>query len=542
MFTQPVRGTDFFGRAAILELLNKRVNALKAGYRQNIALTGQMRAGKSSILHHFLACLEGTELIPVYVEVEDRSFPLFANKFMATILYAFLGSENRPVVEDMEQLIKEGEKIIPKTTEAIKKIMADIAKKKYNLAYRELLEITSVLRDETHKPCVVILDEFHNLEHYRIKHPFLHLGKIIMVQKSTMYIVSSSQRNTIKKILSEKLSLLFGNFEVVEVAGFDIETARLFLREKISPMTISDYYIDYILNLTEKNPFYLDIIGIALKMTGQKSHILRVNVELLKEALTNVLYDPTGTLNQHFTNQIHFLLEKKTRNLYLDVLVAMANGARKIRDMAQATHGDEKGLSKRLEDLMGFDLIFKKGIFHMIDDRLFEFWLKHVYSRKEYALIDNIYDRAHEFRTFVENGIETYLIEYNKGILERLLDLFNRFDGELVEVENKVRKLPKFIKIEILKYGADRNYLACETLKKYWICKVKYDRVEETDVVDFIRRTGTQKSGNVRKILIHLKGVDTNALLLAKEKRIWVWDLKTVNLLLRLYKKQDLKI
>jgi len=540
MFTQPAQGKSFFGRTKILEILDKRVNALRSGYRQNIALTGQMLSGKSSILHHFLQCLKDTSVVPIYVEVGDESFASFANKFMATVLYAFLKSENKPVTENMNNLIAEGEKVIPRTTEVVKRIRADIAKRKYNIAYRELLEITSILKEETLKPCIVILDEFHNLENYKLKNPFLHLGKIIMIQKSTMYIVSSSQRNTIKKILSEKLSLLFGNFEVIEVSGFGVKTARLFLKEKITPLNVNEYYSDYVLNLTDQNPFYLDIVSEGLKNAAQRLNTIRVNVELLKEVLTEVLYTPTGTICQHFTNNMHFLLEKKTRKQYINVLLALSGGATKIKDIASSAGGDERLYSRILDDLQKLDLAYKCGVFYKIQDRLFEFWLRNVYKRKEQSLIDNIHDKSLDFKNFIESDIENYLIEYNKGLLERLSDLFGMFNGELVEINKRLRRLPNFMKIEVLKYGGDKNYLSCESSKKYWICKVKHDRTEEADVVDFIQSPYAKNSNSTRRILIPLRGIDTNALLLAKEKRIWIWELKNLNSLLRLYKKQDL--
>ena len=50
MFIEPVFGKKFFGREEVLGTLQKRVTSLKGGYRQNMALTGPMLAGKSSIL------------------------------------------------------------------------------------------------------------------------------------------------------------------------------------------------------------------------------------------------------------------------------------------------------------------------------------------------------------------------------------------------------------------------------------------------------------------------------------------------------------
>jgi hypothetical protein len=41
-------------------------------------------------------------------------------------------------------------------------------------------------------------------------------------------------------------------------------------------------------------------------------------------------------------------------------------------------------------------------------------------------------------------------------------------------------------------------------------------------------------------VLVSLDEIEANALLLAKEKRIWVWDIKKVNSLFRLYTRQSL--
>ncbi len=542
MFTEPIRGKDFFGRTEILEILSKRVEALKSGYRQNIALTGQMLSGKSSILHHFLECLKDDSIITIYIEVIDEPFSSFANKFMGTLLYNFLKTKGVDVSKEMDYLLQKAETLIPRTTELIRKIRSDLRARLNNRAYRQLLEVTSIFKEETAKSCVVILDEFHNLENFKIKNPYLHLGKIIMIQKNTMYIVSSSQKNKIRKILSEKLSLLFGNFEIIEVTGFDTKTARLFLEEKISPVNISEYYTNYILNLTDRNPFYIDIISKKLKSYAETLKLSRVNVELIKDVLSEVLYSPTGTINQHFTNSIHFLLDMNSRKQYLDILFALSMGAGKIKDISSRIINRTRGLSKKLDHLISIDLVYKCGIFYRIHDRMFEFWLKNVYFKKKNEIVDAIHEGSNEFGNFIENDVENYLIEYNKGILERLRDLFSSFNGEIVQIDKKLRKLPKFVKIEALKYGGDKNYLTCEKLNKYWVCQIKYDKTEETDIVDFIQRCDKGIGNTKRMILIPLKGIDPNALLLAKEKHIWVWKPDSVNLLLGLYRKQDLII
>lgn len=542
MFTEPVSGKDFFGRSEILEVLSKRLDALKSGYRQNIALTGRMLSGKSSILCHFLESIKNDSVVPVYIEVADEPFDSFAEKFITTLLYNFLKSKKRDLSKDSETLLAEAACIIPRTAASISDIKADTARRQYTKAYKKLLDLTSVFKEETGRPCVVILDEFHNLEKFRIENPFLHLGKIIMVQKSTMYIVSSSEKNRIRKILAEKLSLLFGNFEVIEVSGFDSKTARSFLKDKIAPVEINDYYSDYILSLTDKNPFYLDAISGALKNFSGYTGLARVNVGVIKEALTGLLYNAAGTLNQHFTGGIHFAFDRKSRKTYLDILFALAKGPGKARDISKCVKKAPKAISEKLDFLCEADIIYRCGMFYRIQDKLFEYWLKNVYFGNEAPVSLSPREKSLGFMKFIESDIENYLIERNRDLPARVRDLFNCFGGETVEIEKKTCKLPKFIKIEAVTYAAEGNCFACQGPKRYWVLSISDKRIEETDIIDLIRKSDRVSKNAPRKVLVAPGGIDSNALLLAKEKRVWVWGPDALNSVSRLYGKQDMVV
>ena len=100
MFTEPATGERFFGRDDVLALLSKRVMALKEGYRQNVAFTGQSLSGKTSILHHFISSIKDDDFITVYVEIRPEPFCIFARKFVATLLYNSLVKLGIPVEAD----------------------------------------------------------------------------------------------------------------------------------------------------------------------------------------------------------------------------------------------------------------------------------------------------------------------------------------------------------------------------------------------------------------------------------------------------------
>jgi hypothetical protein len=541
MLNEPSVGKTFFGREDILHTLEKRVNALKGGYRQNVALTGQMLSGKSSILYQFLYGLNDRTLIPIYIEVVREPFPSFVDKFIATLLYNYFLSCGARLQKDLSVLLKMAEQCIPHTVYAIRKIKNHVSKRHYNDAYRNLLNLTSILKKETGKSCIVILDEFHNLEHFRIKKPYLHFGKIIMIQKDTMYVVSSSRKSTIRKILSEKLALLYGNFEIIEVAGFDSGVARGFLEEKLQGITLPQDYSDYLIDFTDGNPFYLDVISKKMAEVAHARKCSRVDDEIIVDAFTGLLYTTSGTVNQYFTNAIMALLDKNVREDSLDILIALACGRSKLKEITQWFHKkNSSGFAGKLARLIELDMVYKNGVFYEVHDKVFKFWLRTVYHEKRISLVDDIVSRADSFQKAVRDDIGAFREESRRSTFERIEELFSLFNGEMVEVGRKTRRLPRFFRIETHAFGDREDMVSYQNTKKYWVCEIARKRIDETAVADFVERYYPMRDTIAKKVCIALNGIDTNALLLAKEKNIWVWDLNSLNNLLRLFKRRGL--
>src|SRR3990167_1068295 len=143
MLIDPVVGERFFGRNDILTLLSKRVDALKGGYRQNVAITGHRLTGKSSLLNHFLMTTKDNDIIPIYIEVMEEPFKQFATKFIGTLLYNFLKYSRREAKDDLEYLLLACENDIPETLLSIKSILRQIEKNENNDSYSELLNLSS---------------------------------------------------------------------------------------------------------------------------------------------------------------------------------------------------------------------------------------------------------------------------------------------------------------------------------------------------------------------------------------------------------------
>ena len=215
----------FFDRKNILAILKKRVIDLKDGYRQNVALLGPQYIGKTSILRKFISDLDDPELITIYLDLDQKDFKHIFFNFAGSILYNFAKSKQLVVHDDLSLLMETTKKEIPQTIDVIRRIQSNIEKKRFTESYRQLISLPEVFSLESKMFCLIILDEFHNLEDLSIADVFQELGKRIMTQKRCLYLMASSMQNIAQKILSEKLSLLFGHFEIIDIRPFDLKTS-----------------------------------------------------------------------------------------------------------------------------------------------------------------------------------------------------------------------------------------------------------------------------------------------------------------------------
>ena len=534
MNNDPVVGEAFFERAEVLELLNKRVRALKEGYRQNIAITGQRLSGKTSLLHQFLFLLRDDTILPIYLEITTEPFRDFVNRFIGTLLYNFLLRSNTEVREDLDYLIGAARQFIPRTIQEIEKIDELTNNEDFEDAYSRLLGLTSLIREETGKLCIVIFDEFHNLSGLDVKNLFRIFGKKIMVQKDTMYIVSSSQINALKQILAEKLSLLFGNFQTVELHGFDFVSSARFIRKKLEPIQINDDYCKYLASSCSGYPFHLDTIAKRLRELAMISNESEISRKLFVDSFESLLFESTGSLNQCYMSSIGYLLEDPVYASYGNILIAVARGNHSLRKINECI-GRCKDISKQLNRLIELNIIFKNGSFYYFYDRLLGFWLRTVYQFRKSSFLSFSSDKSRKFREDVIKEFELAMAESSRPICERILSLCNMFDNETVQIDHKTRRLPKFLKTEIDQTEGRAPLIVAQTKGGCWLWQVIEREVDENDIAEFKKQCKFIRHKILRKVIVAPYGIDTNAKMLAKDAKIWLWDLAGLNCVLDVF-------
>ncbi|MDP3732783.1 MAG: ATP-binding protein [Candidatus Omnitrophota bacterium] len=521
---------NFFDRKPYLDILDKRITALKDGYRQNIAIVGDELVGKTSIIYNFLNKFYDNRIIIIYLEIRQESLPSFARRFIGVLLYNFLINSDITLQENLDFLISKSEKYIPKTVEKIKRILASLQKRKKNNIFIELLSLSDAINQETSKFCVVIFDEFHNFENMGINNLYSEWSKLLILQKNTIYIIISSMKLKTKTILSKNLSLLFGNFQIINVEPFDIKTSVDYLNHRLGELNLNISLRNFLIHFTGGSPFYLELVS---------KELLKTNPANLADILEDLLFMPAGILNQKFSNYLKRFLDIPYSQDYIAILYLISDGHNKFKDIAHILRKQRKELMLRINHLLELDTISRNGDFLKISDRIFGFWLQFVYQERLQSLTFDSNNQKVIFRDKIESMIQEFLTNAQKTLIERTVELLHLFEDDVIQMERKRLRLTHFREIKTLEFNNQRlkEGVIGRSQDNLWIIAFKYGSLTEDDIAEFTKECKKYRHKLQRKIIVALADIDTNTRLRALEEKVWTWDLNNLNQILDLFSK-----
>lgn len=517
MFSDPVFGSDFFDRQEIMQLLQKRLRSFEKGYRQNVALLGNPMVGKTSILYEVLHRWESTQINPFYFEIRNESLASFAERFMTSFLCRTQQQKSKGA---------------PQQVHIYQEAKTFMDQGHVQKGFMRLLDLVDLHVQETGRPCLVILDEFHLLENILGPKTFSVLGKKILIQKQVMYLLASSAVAQSWDILQTKLNLLFGQFEMVSVEPFSMTIADEFLKRR-GGEALPKEYRSFLIAVTNGNPFYLDVLTRRLANSSfpdpQKAIV---------ESFRTTLMVSSGILSQYF----HSLLSKLNDSAKpealdpaeLKIILAVANKKHRVSEIVSYSSLSKTFVQQSLKRFANKNFVEKKGSFYLLSDLLLCFWLRSVYSVRTFSSGADFEHREKVFQESVFNWIKDFIIEGNKQIHLRLSCLLASFDNHLIEFKNKWVRLPHFQRTDVELNGAIPHVIGCLPNSQKWKWVIYPDTVQEQDVITL----NGPKREDQRKIIVALRGIDPNATLLAKELKLWAWDLDDLNQLLETYGQQ----
>ncbi|MFH0790345.1 MAG: ATP-binding protein [Candidatus Omnitrophota bacterium] len=540
MFSDPVAGERFFGRVEALDLLTKRTNALKEGYRQNIAIVGPQLIGKSSLVLHFFFNRCPANILPIYIELSNRAFEHFTRKFTGSLLYQYLKSKNLDVALEIELLKKHAQPFIPKTVKVIQAIEIDIENRQVDHSFEKLLSLTEILKNETGLICAVILDEFQLLDTFKLKKPFSVFAREIMTQKDTMYVLISSQVNYAQKILAEEISLLFGNFEVIKLGAFDYDTSCKFIEKRLGNLCLPETLRDFLISFSEGHPFYLDILSNKLAEKSEQQKRIEICSLLIGQTLDSVIYDSQGILNQYFLSLLASSLNGYEHSDFISILLSMTKKESCLEDIAEAAQRSPQIIAKQINLLVEKDLINKVGVFFKLQDKIFKFWLKEVYQRKNLSIAVEPIAEKERFFNEIENKIHAFSREAKKPLQERVIALLQSCANETIKLQHKSYKFWKFEEVSPWPMKHLEHCIIARYKDGCWAFLVKKGALTETRIQQFCLACKKVQYKVRKKIIVAASQLDLNVKLMALEKNIWIWSLDDINLLFDIYGKEQI--
>ncbi len=530
---------DIFGQETILELLEKRSKDFLVGYRRNLALIGSEFCGKTTLITHWIQRIYEPNILPVYITINKTTYSQFAKETIKTIFIAVfkkLGKNNSST--RLEDLTKELKTINPKIAEKGNNVIT-LSKKRSNLeSFKELMLLLDTISIEMNLSIVFVLEEFHNLEKFKIKNLFKEWGKTLCLQKNVLYVISSSSIFKAKRILDNELRLLFGNFEIIELEHLSQKNACMFIKKELFPYEIEESYLNFILDITDGCICYLRLISEQIKKNTVLNNNKTVTSQIIKESLTELLFADLGIINQLFTKRVHRLENSKSNKLIIPILVSLANGHKKIKELLFDVKSTQTTIKKRLAALIKNDFISANGNFYTISDRFFSLWLKTVYSVKK----ENATDSTYTFLNKLNREIELFMIHSKQKLFNRIEELFSLFSDGTIEIESKSFRLTHFHEIKPMQFTdtETKDGLIARAAGVLWLTMIKPDGAKEEDVIKFSLKSKKFKKEKPRKILISCKEIDANTKIRAKQENITAIDIDQLNRIFNLHERPSI--
>lgn len=525
----------------VRERVDKRVESLQKGYRQNVGIIGAEGIGKTHFLNSLhRSLLSQPQLLSVYVHASAFDFDYLMEEWIRGLLSSvFLSRSVRPP-DSFQSLLAAADPILPKTMERIRQLKKIARREKNTEVVRELFAIGESLVEETGKKMVFMIDEFQDLADLPASDPFALLGREVMIEKNTLYIVASSKPQQAKEIFREKLSMLFGNFEIMELAPLGCGRALRFWKSQFPDKKFGETQKRFLIRLTNGTPAYLELLAdqLSSQLRNEISFWDDVEDRVFLQSFNNELFDPRGRISLMFQRRIDACKRiSKEGGYFVKALWAIASGRKKISTISVFIQKSAKDTRKILERLVEDGRLSKKGSFYILEDPLFGFWLRQVMSEQSWFHWDRQAwkEKVEIFLEPLRHELDRSRLEVGSDIAGRLESLFKEFRNDTVEINHRKISCPQFSEIAFRPTNGRVFPVFAKGAKSRWACQIAYDLIKEEDVNFFIAESKSSGRRLQKRLLIALGGIEQNAKLIAQEAKIQIWGLENFNELLELY-------
>lgn len=537
-------------REQIRRRIEHRIDSLEKGYRQNVGIIGVSGMGKTALLASLYANRSiQTRFVVIYINGETVDFDHLAQRWIESLLAGVATLRCLDLSMDLSERLKICHDFMPKTVERIRAFRKTLKRGERNDdTVRELFGLTEQLSDEIGHKILLMLDEFHFFEKLPAQDPFALLGNQMMIEKNTCYLVTSSKLMKAREIFQDKLALLFGNFEVMEIPPFDSREAAEFIERKLPGALFEEAQKKFLILMSSGRPDYLEyyLDHIVERNTDASNELpagrdrlsWKVKTEHVLDAVYRELLHEKGRISKRFESRLHDCrFFAKDASAHIKALTAISEGCSKAHPIAVYLDKKSREVKSILQRLIQEEILIKEGFFYRFEDDVFAFWIREFFQRmnRNYQPSrDAIYQ---ELKDLCAREYEKMQSTNGQEVAVRVEKLFKSFHNDLIPVGERKIKFPLFNEVVVRPMPGGQSYtvMARTSSGIKWACHIACHKVLEEDVALFAEIPSKPKTKIHKRIFIALSGIEQNAKLMLQASGILFFDLNGFNQLLRLY-------
>lgn len=550
--------SPLFGREDLLDLLLKRCTSHGMGYRQNIAVIGRPRVGKTSILVEAFRRVNGSlkNLLTLRIDLNCPPGQYYEEFALNLLTSACRRRGAAPLFTEsagLKTLLEFAAPYYPKTARHIRENSKSFGTKGLAFQLSRMMDTLQLIQTEEPLRIVFALDSFERFCEFGDSKALDALATSIMLHKDILFLLAGSDSPRVREILHSELNLLFGRPEIIEVQPLDFSTAKSFLRQMICPLGIEEPFADFLMQVSDGHPFYIQVMGRSLKARYAKDETEECLPEDIIAAMAEVLCGDLAALNVFFEGLLAAAMARGEANGFEPqmnrLLVRLASGGCRISDLGRdfsEARGLQSKCRKVLTGLVKSGLVIKDGSFYQLKDTALAFWVRTSFRVRR---LENLRTESEVKRGFSQLCLKEWRAFFKDIQLppeQRISDLIGEFRNDRIEVDSRAKTFPSLNVCSLIPSGHSHQpesfCILAENNKVKWLCVVTHQYVTENLIKSILaKHQGAERHGvGVRVVLMCLRGIHPNASLIAKEENILVLGLKCINKLLCLYGKNKI--
>lgn len=441
----PVTDAAFHDRVGELKQLSQRITALRAGAPRWLAVLGERRVGKTSMLLELVRRNRHRDVRFVVLdcfEEEPLGFEIFRRLALRTV-DAFFAREAKVSFEALQgrpdeyRVALDDAKSYRGLDRALRADLQGLCDRPADAKYAELaLGLHERLAQALGLYCVVAWDEFQELAKLPASRGgVLSLARAVWQKhRRSTYVVCGSERTLLRKLVTSHDSPFFQHFEVMELNPMGPEDAKTMLRESAPPgRSIPVAVATRAVEVLGGHPFYLQLFGEVLTSRDPP-----YDEGLVRQVFSELLFSRTGRLSLYFEQQFHRLVgNAATLAATLD---AVARRPARTNDIAKQTRSNS-GATVRYLERLGDAVVRGEDQHWRLSDPVFGLWLQWRQPGGAVVPMSVLGDDAEKeiARRLAELGFE---LVYQSRASRGAFDLLAIRNGRPVGIQVKRSKLP----------------------------------------------------------------------------------------------------